>query len=323
MNQNEIYKIHKRMVVCDAHCDAVDRYIKKTSELGIRSSMGHIDIPRMIEGGIDVQVFACCTYNESKPKQMTEKKLSLLHSQFNKYASYIKLAKKMGDIIQSEKDGKLSAILAIEGGDSIENDISNLKGFFSLGVRILSITWKSNDWADASQQPIKHNGLTDFGKSVIKEMNKLGMIIDISHSADKTVEDVLKISDDPVIASHSNARTICDHPRNLSDKLIKKIALLGGIICVNFYPPFVSKNKNASYKNVVDHIEHIIKIGGINSVGLGSDFDGIDKVVEGLENATKIPNITAELLKRGYAEEEIIKIVGGNFIRVFGQVCGI
>ncbi len=190
-------------------------------------------------------------------------------------------------------------------------------------MRILSITWKSNDWADASQQAIKHNGLTDFGKSVIKEMNKLGIIIDISHSADKTVEDVLKISDDPLIASHSNAKSLCDHPRNLNDKLIKKIALLGGMICVNFYPPFVSKNKNGSYKNVVDHIEHIIKIGGINSVGLGSDFDGIDKVVEGLENATKMPNITAELLKRGYAEEEIIKIVGGNFLRVFGQVCGI
>lgn len=326
MKQNEIYNIHKRMIVCDAHCDTVDRLMTGKSELGIRQSTGHIDIYKMIDGGVDVQVFACCVYDQGM--RLIEEKISVLHKQFSKYSSFIKLAKKLSDVNQADKDGKLSGIFAIEGGRAIENKIENLKKFYDLGVRLMTINWKSTDWSDASQQEAKHNGLTNFGKEVIKEMNKLGMMIDISHSSDKTVMDVLKISDDPVIASHSNAKALCDHPRNLNDQLIKEIASANGVICVNFYPPFVRKYKagesqRPSYKRVVDHIEHIIKVGGINCVGLGSDFDGIDKVVEGLEDATKMPRITEELLARGYPEEEIVKIMGGNFLSIFGRVCGI
>ena len=282
----------------------------------------------MKKGGVDVQVFACCTYNSSQSKSIIEQKLSLLQSQFRKYSSHINLALKLSDISKAERDGKLAGIFAIEGGDAIENDLDNLKMFYKRGVRIMTIAWKSNDWADASQQKMKHNGLTVFGKEVIREMNRLGMLIDISHSADKTVEDILQTTADPIIASHSNAKALCNHPRNLTDNLIVEVASSGGVICVNFYPPFVQKYRagdppRPSYTKVVDHMEHIIKIAGIDSVGIGSDFDGIDKVVEGLEDSTKMPNITRELLKRGYLEEEIAKIVGGNFLRVFGQVCGV
>lgn len=328
MNQSDLNEIHNRMTVCDAHCDLVDRLMRGKSELGIRSSMGHVDIPRMRKGGVDAQVFACCTYGSKQPKSIVEQKLSLLHSQFRKYSSHIELALKLSDISKAEQAGKLSGIFAIEGGDAIENDLDNLRMFHKLGVRIMTIAWKSNDWADASQQKMKHNGLTEFGKDVIREMNRLGIIIDTSHSADKTVEDILQITNDPIIASHSNAKALCNHPRNLTDHLIEVVASSGGVICVNFYPPFVRKYRacdppRPSFTKVVDHIEHIIKIGGIDSVGIGSDFDGIDKVVEGLEDSTKMPNITAELLKRGYLEEEITKIMGGNFLRVFGQVCGV
>ncbi|MGB9596064.1 MAG: dipeptidase [Candidatus Poribacteria bacterium] len=338
MNQKNLhYDIHKAIIVCDAHCDTVDRLIKDKTDLGIRSKNGHIDIPRLIEGGVDVQVFASYVGGPKKPKgyyfNLAKRKINILRTQFAKNSKSISLALKISDI-QKARDKKISAILAVEGGQSIENDINNLRIFYDLGVRIMTLTWKSTDWADASQQPIRHNGLTDLGKTVVKEMNKLKMIIDVSHSADKTVLDVLKVSNDPIIASHSCAKALCDHPRNLNDKLIKDIANAGGVICVNFYPLFLDqkfktdteknlKPKLPSYMKIIDHIDHIVQIGGINCVGLGSDFDGIDSVPNGLEDVTKMPRITSALLERGYLQEEVSQIMGGNFLRIFGQVCGI
>jgi membrane dipeptidase len=339
MNQSKADSIHKEMIVCDAHCDTVDRLMGGNADLGVRSNHGHIDIPRLIEGGVDVQVFASCIGGPGKPKgyyvDLTWKMLETLRSQIAKNLKSISLATRLSDIRKARQNHKISAILAIESGQSIENDLNNLRHFYIRGVRIMTLTWKSTDWADASQQSMKHNGLTDFGKNVVKEMNKLGMIIDVSHSADKTVLDVLKISNEPIIASHSCAKALCDHPRNLTDRLIKDIASSGGIICVNFYPLFLDqkfktdsdKKRNPelpSFTKIIDHIEHIIRVGGIDSVGLGSDFDGMASISppKGLENVTKMPKITEALLARGYAEEEIVKIMGGNFLRIFGQVCG-
>jgi len=337
MQQSEIFKFHKSMTVCDAHCDTVDRLITG-ADLNTRSAKGQVDIPRLIEGGIDVQVFACCAGGPGKSHgyyaQLATKKLNTLRQQFNKHSKSIELALKLSDIYKANQNGKISAILAIESGQAIENDVNRLRSFYNLGVRIMTIMWKSTDWADASQEKIKHNGLTDFGKSVVKEMNRLGMIVDVSHSADKTVVDVLKTSSEPIIASHSCARAICDHPRNLSDQLIKNIASSGGLVCVNFYALYLDykfktefdkkrKSDPPSYTKVIDHIEHIIKVGGIDAVGLGSDFDGRIIPPKGLEDTSKMPKITEALLTRGYLEEEIVKIMGGNFLRVFGQVCGI
>jgi len=337
MKQSDINRIHKAIAVCDAHCDTVDRLIVG-ADLGTKSSNGQVDIPRLIEGGVELQVFASCIDKSGKShgfySQLAEKKLSTLHQQFSKNSKSIELAVKLSDVHRINQKGKIAAMLAIESGRAIENDINKLHTFHNQGVRIMTLTWKSTDWADASQEKMKHNGLTDFGKIVVKEMNKLGMIVDVSHSADKTVVDVLKICDDPIIASHSCAKAICDHPRNLSDKLIKDIASSGGVICVNFYSLHLDQrfkneyDKKQSpepppYTKVIDHIEHIINVGGIDAVGLGSDFDGRIIPPKGLEDVSKMPKITETLLARGYLEEEIVKIMGGNFLRVFGQVCGI
>ena len=192
----------------------------------------------------------------------------------------------------------------------------------------MTIVWGSTNWADASREPEKFNGLTDFGKSVIKEMNQLGMIVDVSHSSDKTTWDVLEISTEPIIASHSSAQAICGHPRNLNDDLIKAISEAGGVICVNFCPEFLdeefwkgTRTEPPTLDKVMEHIEHIAKIGGIESVGIGSDYDGMGPAPQDLEDVSKLPNITKELVKRGYKEDDIAKIMGGNFLRVFEKVC--
>ena len=338
MRSHDAYSIHKGMTVCDAHCDTVERILKHRIDLGIRSNKGHIDIPRMIEGGVDVQVFACCVHGPGKPAgyyvKLARKMIDTLRSQFSRHSNSIELALKVSDIYKSNKNGKIAAIIGVESGQAIEDDLNNLQNFYNLGMRIMTLTWKSTKWADASQEAMKRNGLTDFGKSVIKEMNRLKIVIDVSHAADKTVWDTLKISRDPIIASHSCAKAICDHPRNLGDDLIKAIAKAGGVICVNFYSLFLDqkykllsakglKPKPPPMSGVIDHIEHIVEVGGIDSVGIGSDFDGMNPPPVGLENVSKMPGITEELLKRGYLMEEIVKIMGGNFLRVFGQVCGV
>ncbi len=338
MNQKKIhYDVHKAMIVCDAHCDTVDRLIKDKSDLGTRSDNGHVDVPKLIEGCVDVQVFASYVGGPQRQKgyyfNLAKRKINVLRTQFAKNSKSISLALNLGDIQRANRDNKISAILAIEGGQSIENDINNLQIFYDLGVRIMTLTWKSTDWADASQQAMKHNGLTELGKKVVKEMNRINMIIDVSHSADKTVLDVLKTSVDPIIASHSCAKALCDHPRNLNDRLIKDIANANGVICVNFYSLFLDqkfksdtekklKPKPPSFTKIIDHIDHIVQVGGIDCVGLGSDFDGMDAPPIGLEDVSKMPKITSALLEKGYREEEVAQIMGGNFLRVFGQVCG-
>jgi len=350
INMNDIGNIHKNLTVCDTHCDTIDRILKGIN-LGIRTDQGHIDIPRMQEGGVDIQVFACCIgrpkkeYPESYAK-LTTKMINALKSEFQKHPDKIAIALTPDDIKNSIDSGKISAILAIEGGRAIENNLDKLREFYDSGVRLMTLVWNSNDWADSSQEKPKHNGLTNFGKEVVREMNRLGMIVDVSHASDKTVLDTLEVSNAPIIASHSCVKAICDHPRNLNDDLIKAIAKSEGVICVNFYSVFLdqefkdkknlySKNKASSEENsissrqkppsiskVIDHIDHLVKVGGIDCVGLGSDYDGMNPPPEGLEDISKMPRITEELLKKGYSLDEVGKIMGGNFLRVFNRVCG-
>ena len=197
----------------------------------------------------------------------------------------------------------------------------------------MTLTWNSTNWADSCKDEPIHNGLTDFGRDVISEMNRLGMIVDVSHSSDKTVWDALETSSAPIIASHSCAKAICDHPRNLNDDLIEAIAKAGGVIGINFYPVFLDQEFKSKREKglkptppplskVIDHIDYIAAIGGIGSIGLGSDFDGMNPPPVGLEDVSKMPGITKTLLERGYSVEEVKKISGGNFMRVFKQVCG-
>ena len=254
--------------------------------------------------------------------------------------------------------------MGIEGGHAIENSLPTLREFYRLGVRYMTLTWNNtNDWADAARGEKKHNGLSNFGKEVVREMNRLGMLIDVSHVSDKTMSDALDVSKAPIFASHSSARALSNVPRNIPDDLLRRIAKNGGVIQVNFYSVFVDTVTvspqsaerdqrlkaqqdalNEKYKDdperlgeegdkleaanplpplpiskLIDHIDHIVKIAGIDHAGIGADFDGANDFPEGARDVSMLPNITYELLKRGYSESDIRKILGENFLRVFAQ----
>ncbi len=268
------------------------------------------------------------------------------------------------DIRRAKAQNKIACLMGIEGGHAIENSLPTLREFYRLGVRYMTLTWNNtNDWADAGRGERKHNGLSDFGKEVVREMNRLGMLVDVSHVSDKTMSDALDVSRAPIIASHSSARALSNVPRNIPDDLLRRIAKNGGVVQVNFYSLFVDQKTvwpqaderglrlraqqealsvkyaddperlaeegdklEAQYPlpplplaKLIDHIDHIVKVAGIDHVGLGPDFDGANDFPEGARDVSMYPNITYELLKRGYSETDIDKILGGNFLRVFTQ----
>jgi membrane dipeptidase len=273
-------------------------------------------------------------------------------------------ATSVADIRRAKRTGRVAALMGIEGGHAIEDSLPALREFYRLGVRYMTLTWNNtNNWADAGRGEKKHNGLSEFGKEVVREMNRLGMLIDVSHVSDKTMSDALDVSKAPIIASHSSARAISNVPRNIPDDLLKRIAKNGGVVQVNFYSAFVDvktvgpqseeRDKrlkaqqdaiDEKYKNdperraeesdkleaanplpplpiskLIDHIDHIVKVAGIDHVGIGADFDGANDMPEGAQDVSMLPNITYELLKRGYSERDIRKILGENFLRVFAE----
>src|ERR1044071_9225795 len=274
------------------------------------------------------------------------------------------LATSAADIRRAKRQHKIAALMGIEGGHAIENSLATLREFHRLGVRYMTLTWNNtNDWADAARGEKTHHGLSPFGEEVVREMNRLGMLVDVSHVSDETMSDALDISKAPIIASHSSARALSNVPRNIPDDLLRRIAKNGGVIQVNFYSVFVDTKTvspqsderdarlkaqqdaiNQKYKDdperlaeesdkleaanplpplpiskLIDHIDHIVKVAGIDHVGLGPDFDGANDFPEGARDESMMPNITYELLKRGYSEQDIDKILGGNFLRVFAQ----
>jgi len=330
-------RIHKEITVCDTHCDTIGSVLSEGFDLGTRSDKGHVDIPRLIEGGVDAQVFACWSGRSGERDghyvKHVSRMIDALHLQLDRNSSSMNLALTAGDVQEIKQNGKIAAIIAIEGGQAMESDLALLRDFYRLGVRAMTLTWNSTAWADASREAPKHNGLTDFGRDVVSEMNRLGMVIDVSHAADKTVWDVLKTSSAPIMASHSCAKSICDHPRNIGDELIKALADAGGVICVNFFATFLdqefsNRSKSGSkpapppLSKLMEHIDHIARVGGIDSVGIGSDFDGMDPPPVGLDDVSKMPVLTAALLAQGYSAQDCAKVMGGNFLRVFRQICG-
>ncbi len=361
--------LHQELFVFDAHCDTAMRLLDDKLDLGKRSKDGHMDIPRMVEGGLNAQVFALWPQPDYWPDRATHRTLQMLDAVQNALSTYpnqIELAKTAADAKRISNQGKIAIFLGIEGGHAIEDDLAMLRIFHQLGVRVVTLTWaRHTNWADSSSRKPLHGGLTELGKQVVREMDRLGMIIDLSHASDDTFFQVLKITKNPVIASHSNSRAVCNHHRNLSDNMLKALAANGGVVGMNYYLEFVdrqasrklsaawdkimpklAKLKEMHLKNpdryhklkdelmrehtqgipkvpvghLVDHIDHIVKVAGIDHVGLGSDYDGCSEVPQGLEDISKISSITAELLKRGYKQGDIEKILGGNFFRVFEQV---
>jgi membrane dipeptidase len=361
-------EIQRKAIVVDGHNDITTPMVDERYDLGTPSAgKYHTDIARLKQGGVTAQFFAIYVDNDYVVKgQATRRALEMIdmvRRAVENHPADLMFATSVEDIRRAKREGKIAALMGIENGAAIENSLGELRDFYRLGVRYMTLTHvKNNDWADSSTDKPAHNGLTDFGREVVREMNRLGMLVDISHVGDKTMSDAIDVSRAPVIASHSSARALVNAPRDIPDDLLRKIAKNGGVVMVNFYPAFVSQQYRdaqaardaklkpqidalrETYKNdpkrlaeeikkledanplpsvpisaVIDHIDHIKRVIGVDYIGLGSDFDGIPSTPEGLKDVSQFPNITYELLKRGYTEAEIRKILGENFLRVFAE----
>lgn len=362
--------LHFRSIVIDTHVDTTQRLIFDNFDLGARHSDGSIDIPRMREGGLGAIFFAIWVPATATGRGAVERgmgQIAAVRRQAELHPNDLTLAKTAEDIRRAHDAGRIALLIGIEGGHLINHDLGVLREYASLGASYMTLTHTRNtDWADASTDKPAHNGLSDFGKDVIREMNRLGMIVDISHVSDKTFNDVLELSEAPIFASHSSCRAICDAPRNLSDAAIESLAAKGGLVQINFHVGFLSqelrdaekaqphletqvdsetarrcgenvackllesdrimrawmaegKLPRVDWSKIIEHIDHAVKVAGIDHVGLGSDFDGA-VMPYGMEDASHLPRITEALLERGYVEEEIQKILGGNTLRLMQNV---
>jgi len=353
-------------VIVDTHADTPSEYLKQPFDLGVWNNFHSVDYPRMKAGGVDAEFFAAYVpkkYANKGAAAFCMRIMETIHEMVDDYPKWAGFATSTTDIRTISGDGKRAILIGIEGGHAIEDSLDLLRAFYRFGARYMTLTHtNTNNWADSSGDEAKHNGLTAFGKDVVLEMNRLGMLVDVSHVSDKTFYDVIETSKAPVIASHSSARALCDHPRNMTDDMLRAVQKNHGVVMVNFYPVFLSqkvrdaakrrdemlkpqiaelKAKDPSegdvfeagmdelykanplpkipYTIIVDHIDHIAKVAGVESVGLGSDFDGISDTPSGMEHIGKIPSIRAELRHRGYSDADIRKIMGENFMRVFGE----
>lgn len=331
-------RLHRQALVVDTHCDTLkcllpqftrprDSMWADRSKIGFgkHSKFGHIDLPRLREGGVDLQIFAISSERDSTPAFPLRTGMEMIEAFYTECEKYPKLIQPVtshAEIIQTNEEGRIAAMLSIEGADIIEGRLSMLRVYHRLGVRMVGLVHSlRNLLADGVADNRTNGGLSRLGVDVVEELNKLGIIVDVSHLSDAGFWDVLEISKDPIVASHSNSRAVCDHSRNLSDDMIKALAERGGVMGMNFAPDFVHKTK-PSVETLVDHIDHIVDLVGPEHVGLGSDFDGIPRTPAGLEDASKMPAITEELVKREYSEDYIRLILGGNHLRLIERVVG-
>jgi membrane dipeptidase len=359
--------LHAQHIQFDTHIDTIQRVLIDNEDLGQRASHGHADLPRMREGGVNAPFFALWVPTYYKGSEAVRRTLDLrdaMQRVLDAHPDQIQLALNASDVERIAKSGKIAAILSVEGGHQIADDLAVLRVYYHLGIRSMTLShFRNNNWADSSTDKPAHNGLTDFGKDVVREMNRLGMIVDISHVSDKTFYDAIAVSTKPVIASHSSCRALSDVPRNMTDDMIRALAKNGGVIAINFGEGFLNpkdaellmkavrsmgysepdltgkalddyaakelhrdmKQAAVSYATIDDavaHIDHAVKIAGIDHVGIGSDFDGITAPPKGLEDISKMPALAAALKKKGYSDQDIRKIFGLNTLRVFREVAG-
>ena len=318
--------LHFDAIVIDAHCDTLGDVLEGTRTLTERSDQGHVDLPRLRAGGITAQLFACFVPVEEYHRSATRhamQRLDMLHQAIDSHPHEIILATGAADIRRAKAEGKIAGILGLEGAEPLGDSIEVLRCFYRLGVRNLGLTWNfRNETADGVMEGPNARGLSQFGVKVIEECNRLGIIIDVSHLATAGLRDVLQVSQQPIIASHSNARGLFDHYRNLGDAQIEAIVAGGGLIGVTFVNAFLhTPAGDATIEHVLDQIDYLVRTAGADHVILGSDFDGAT-MPRGLEDATCYPALTAGMMARGHSEDSIRKVLGLNFLRVFEQVTG-
>ncbi|MFP4201179.1 MAG: dipeptidase [Clostridia bacterium] len=334
-------ELHRDALVVDGHVDTLMAAVKGQRKLGERSHEGHADFPRLREGGVNVQLFAHYIEPDFKPDRGLLRFMQMADAFFREVEENGDIAthvKTVSDIERLRAEGKLGCVMSIEGAEAIAGDLGVLRVLFRLGVRVIGLTWNQrNLLADGIGEARTGGGLTELGVAAVREMDRLGVVVDVSHLSDPGFWDVVEVSRRPFVASHSNSRAVCDHPRNLTDDQIKALARAGGVMGMNFAPNFVHPDlgakadpvsgsraapnaPRATLEMVLDHIDHIVELVGPEHVGLGSDFDGIGDTPDGLEDPTKLPDLTAGLLRRGYPEDDVRAILGGNFLRVFREV---
>jgi membrane dipeptidase len=289
----------------------------------------HTDIPKLKEGGIKAQFWSVYVPAETDVTgdalTKTLEQIEIAHAMFKRYPETFEQAKTADDVVRIAKNGKIASMLGVEGGHSMQNSLPILKKFHELGVRYMTLTHNKNlSWVDAANDTPMHGGLTEFGEEVVREMNRLGLLVDLSHVSVDTMRDALRVTKAPVIFSHSSTRALTDHPRNVPDEILRELPKNGGVVMINFFPGFIvpteelarDKKARGTLQDVADHVEHAIKTAGIDHVGLGGDFDGIDRTPVGLEDVSTYPALTQELLNRGYNREQLHKLLGGNILRV-------
>ncbi len=324
----QLETLHSFATVVDLHNDILEVMLTEPDyHLNMAHANHHTDLPRLRTGGIDLQVFAIWASPTSYPNNAfakAQEMVSRLDAEIALAPDQLDKARNLAEAQTLWQQSKIAAVLGVEGGHHIENSLEKLQWLYDQGMRIMTITWNnSTDWAVSAQDEANgiSGGLTAFGRQVIRALDSLGVIIDVSHVGPKTIDDILAVTQNPIIASHSGVKALRNHYRNLSDDQIRAIAATGGVIGVIFYPPFLTSNYSASINTVIAHIDYIVNLVGVDHVALGSDFDGIERTVTGLENTAKFPALTNALLQHGYINEQILQILGGNFLRVFQQVC--
>ena len=366
--------IHRRAIAIDMHADTTQRLLDEQLDISRRLTDGHFDNVRARDGGLDAQFFSIWVEPElfggggAGAMKRADDQIAVVRALPDRYPETWDLAITAADIRRIAAAGKLAALMGLEGGYSIDEKLENVQRYYQMGVRYMSPAWSvSTSWAGSSNDEVgQSRGLNDFGKSVIREMNRLGMMVDVSHVSDKTFWDIINTSSKPIIATHSGCRAIAGVPRNLDDEMIRAIAKGHGVVCVLFYPAFLEpgwddKKKKVdveiaslvqkaseeesgsiahkkiardrvrreeyakrlprtSVSRLVDHIDHIVKLVGVDYVGVGSDFDGVQSTLSDLATVEDLPNLTRELLRRGYTESDVEKILGGNVLRVMEEV---
>ena len=362
--------LHFSSLVIDTHVDTTQRLLDPRFDLAHRHPDGSVDIPRLREGGVGAIFFAVWTPGTVTGPAAVQRALDQIEAvrrQIDLHPDDLALATKAQDIREARASRRIAILLGIEGGHLINSDLTVLARFHSLGARYMTLTHILNvEWADSSTDKPAHNGLTDFGKQVIRQMNRAGMMVDISHVSDKTFQYALAVSAAQLIATHSSCRALCSAPRNLSDEMIRQLAAKGGVVQINFHAGFLSeafrramkadprideeidrrieelcgedhacrlleadkmirdlvaqgKLPRVEWTEILDHIDHAVKLVGADHVGLGSDFDGAD-MPYGMDDASQLPRITEALLEKGYSESDIQKILGGNLLRLMQDV---